>query len=324
MRWLTLLLAIVSVGIAGGPPKQPPRAPKLIDVERIWGQAPHNASPDLILFRGRWYCALRETEAEGGSDGVLRILTSGDGERWVSAARITSPAGDLRGPKLSISADGRLMLNAGSNYPRTQSLAWFSRDGRVWSEAAAVGEPNVWLWRATWQRGRAFGIGYSATGRQFARLYMSRDGLHYAALGDDLFGKGLASEGSLLFLEDDTALCLLRRDEKGASSLLGSARPPYRLWSWKDLGLRLSGANLMQLADGRIVAAGSLDSGDGRMVLCWLDPQAGKLKEFLALPSGGDTGGPGLVFEDGLLWVSYHSSHQGKTGIYLAKVDLGG
>jgi len=216
------------------------------------------------------------------------------------------------------------MLNAGSNYPRTQSLAWFSRDGRVWSEAAAVGEPNVWLWRATWQRGRAFGIGYSATGRQFARLYMSRDGLHYAALGDDLFGKGLASEGSLLFLEDDTALCLLRRDEKGASSLLGSARPPYRLWSWKDLGLRLSGANLMQLADGRIVAAGSLDSGDGRMVLCWLDPQAGKLKEFLALPSGGDTGGPGLVFEDGLLWVSYHSSHQGKTGIYLAKVDLGG
>jgi hypothetical protein len=216
------------------------------------------------------------------------------------------------------------MLNAGSNFPRTQSLAWFSHDGRVWSEAAEVGEPNVWLWRVTWQRGRAFGIGYSATGRQFARLYISHDGLHYAALGDDLFGKGLASEGSLLFLEDDTALCLLRRDEKGASSLLGSARPPYRLWNWKDLGLRLGGANLMQLADGRMVAAGSLDSGDGRMVLCWLDPQAGTLKQFLALPSGGDTGGPGLVFEDGLLWVSYHSSHQGKTGIYLAKVDLGG
>jgi len=324
MRWLTLLPAIVTVGIAGGPPKPPPRAPKLVDVERIWGQAPHNASPDLIRFRGRWYCALREAEAERGSDGALRILTSGDGERWASVARIASPPGDLRGPKFSIAADGRLMLNAGSNFPRTQSLAWFTRDGRTWSEAAEVGEPNVWLWRVTWQRGRAFGIGYSATGRQFARLYISRDGLRYDALGDDLFGKGLASEGSLLFLEDDTALCLLRRDEKGASSLLGSARPPYRLWNWKDLGLRLGGANLMQLADGRIVAAGSLDSGDGRMVLCWLDPQAGTLKQFLALPSGGDTGGPGLAFEDGLLWVGYHSSHEGKTGIYMAKVDLGG
>jgi len=73
MRWLTLLLAIVSVGIAGGPPKQPPRAPKLIDVERIWGQAPHNASPDLILFRGRWYCALRETEAEGARTGFCEF-----------------------------------------------------------------------------------------------------------------------------------------------------------------------------------------------------------------------------------------------------------
>jgi len=324
MRWLPLLTAIVSVATAGGPRKPPPALPKLVEVERIWGQAPHNAFPDLIRFRDRWYCALREAGAEGASDGALQILTSGDGERWVSAARITSPQGDLRGPKLSIAADGRLMLNAGANYPHTQTLAWFTRDGRTWSEATEIGERNVWLWRVTWQRARAFGIGYSATGRQFARLYISRDGLRYDPLGDELFGNGLASQGSLLFLEDDTALCLLRRDEKGANSQLGSAGPPYRAWKWKDLGLRLGGANLLRLPDGRIIAAGSLDNGDGRMALYWLDPQAGTLKEFLALPSGGDTGGPGLAFEDGLLWISYHSSHEGKAGVYLAKVDLGG
>jgi hypothetical protein len=50
---------------------------------------------------------------------------------------------------------------------------------------------------------------------------------------------------------------------------------------------------------------------------------AGTLKKFLVLPSGGDTGYPGLVFFDGLLWVSYHSSHEGKSGIYLAKVKFG-
>jgi hypothetical protein len=48
------------------------------------------------------------------------------------------------------------------------------------------------------------------------------------------------------------------------------------------------------------------------------------LKEVLALPSGGDTGGAGLAFHDGLVWVSYHSSHEGKTGIYVARVKLGG
>ena len=46
------------------------------------------------------------------------------------------------------------------------------------------------------------------------------------------------------------------------------------------------------------------------------------MTEFLALPSGGDTSYPGLVWHDGLLWVSYYASHEGKTSIYLAKVRL--
>jgi hypothetical protein len=32
---------------------------------------------------------------------------------------------------------------------------------------------------------------------------------------------------------------------------------------------------------------------------------------------GGDTSYPGLVWHDGLLWISYYSSHEGKTNIYL-------
>ena len=46
------------------------------------------------------------------------------------------------------------------------------------------------------------------------------------------------------------------------------------------------------------------------------------MKEALALPSGGDTSYPGLVFHEDLLWVSYYSSHEGKTSIYLAKVQI--
>ena len=51
-----------------------------------------------------------------------------------------------------------------------------------------------------------------------------------------------------------------------------------------------------------------------------IDPEYGTLTEVLTLPSGGDTSYPGLVWHDGLLWVSYYSSHEGKTSIYLAKV----
>jgi hypothetical protein len=40
------------------------------------------------------------------------------------------------------------------------------------------------------------------------------------------------------------------------------------------------------------------------------------------LPSGGDTSYPGMVWHDGLLWMSYYSSHEGKASIYLARIRL--
>ena len=77
---------------------------------------------------------------------------------------------------------------------------------------------------------------------------------------------------------------------------------------------------MLRLPDGRIVAAGRLYDGQVRTSLLWLDAEAGKLTEFLKLPSGGDNSYPGLVWHDGLLWVSYYSSHEGETSIYLARV----
>jgi hypothetical protein len=123
-------------------------------------------------------------------------------------------------------------------------------------------------------------------------------------------------------LEDGTALCLLRRDGKGNMALLGTAKPPYKEWTWKDLGLKVGGPQLLLLPDGRIVASGRLYNGGAHTGLFWLDPKEGKATEFLKLPSGGDTSYPGLVFHEGLLWVSYYSSHEGKTSIYRAKVKL--
>ena len=46
------------------------------------------------------------------------------------------------------------------------------------------------------------------------------------------------------------------------------------------------------------------------------------MQSLLQLPSGGDCSYPGMVWHDGLLWLSYYSSHEGRTGVYLAKVRL--
>jgi hypothetical protein len=65
-----------------------------------------------------------------------------------------------------------------------------------------------------------------------------------------------------------------------------------------------------------------LYDGGARTSICQIDPESAKLTELLKLPSGGDTSYAGLVMHDGSLWVSYYSSHEGKTNIYLAKVEL--
>ncbi len=307
------------------PPAAP--GPELAEVRLIWGRAPHNAFTDLIRFKERWYCAFREGTRHVSDDGVIRVLSSADGEVWTPTVVLARPGADLRDPKLSVTADGRLMLTAAAamNQPspvRHQTLAWFSMDGRDWAEPVAIGEPDVWLWRVTWHLGRAYGVGYSTTGASFVRLYAGGPGGRFSRLVENLFDVGRPTECSLLFLPDHRALALLRRDGEHPTAQLGVARPPYRGWDWKDLGVRIGGPNLILLPDDRIVAAGRLYDGGERTALGWIDPDKPAFTEFLRLPSGGDTSYPGLVWHGGLLWVSYYSSHEGKAMIYLAKIRI--
>jgi hypothetical protein len=300
---------------------------ELVEVRRIWEAAPHNAFTDLIRYKGDFFCVFREGKAHVSPDGALRVLHSKDGTDWESAALITSPTGDLRDAKITITPDNRLMLSgaAALHQPaefKHQSLAWFSKDGKTWSDPVQIGDPNMWLWRTTWHKKTAYSIGYDTAGERFIRLYSSKDGCNFATLVPTLFKEEYPNETSILFQPDNTALCLLRRDGKPGLGKLGSAKPPYTSWTWKDAGLRIGGPHMLRLPDGRIVAAGRLYDGGARTSLLWLDPSGGKLTEFLKLPSGGDTSYPGLVWHKNLLWVSYYSSHEGKTSIYLAKVKL--
>lgn len=304
-----------------------PSTASLMEDRKIWDRAPHNAFTDLIRFKGSWFCVFREGSAHVSPDGALRIIRSSDGDKWESAALITSPTSDLRDAKITLTPDHQLMLSgAGALHQpaqfKHQSFAWFSKDGKTWSDPTVIGDSNMWLWRTTWSKKTAYSIGYDTVGGNFIRLYSSHDGRKFDALVPKLFDQGEPNETSLLFQPDGTALCLLRRDGRPGTGLLGSAKAPYTDWTWKDLGLRIGGPHMIRLPDGRIVAAGRLYDGAVRTSLLWLDPSSGKATEFLKLPSGGDTSYPGLVWHQGILWVSYYSSHEGKTSIYLAKVKL--
>lgn len=299
---------------------------EIVDARKIWDQAPHNAFTDLIRFKDRWLCVFREGKAHVSADGALRVLASADGDAWTSESLVTMAGADLRDAKITRMPDGRLHLSGAAAYPAGgkvghQTFAWFSSDAKSWSEPVAIGDPDYWLWRVTWQKDRAYGIGYETRKGNTIRLYSSGDGKTFETLVPTLFDQGEPNESSILFV-DDTALCLLRRDGPKGSALLGIAKPPYKEWTWKDLGIKVGGPHLLRLPDGRIVGGGRLYDGGARTSLFWIDAKEGKAAEFLKLPSGGDTSYPGLVWHDGLLWVTYYSSHEGRTSIYRAKVRI--
>ena len=74
---------------------------------------------------------------------------------------------------------------------------------------------------------------------------------------------------------------------------------------------------MIQIPDGRVLVSGRINK---KMALCEL--RDGGLFRLLTLPSGGDCGYAGMVWHDGVLWMTYYSSHEGKAKIYLAKVKL--
>ena len=61
-----------------------------VEVFKIWNKAVNNSFTDLIRFKGKFYCTFREgsghTPGKSGVDGSIRILSSGDGEKWIPVA----------------------------------------------------------------------------------------------------------------------------------------------------------------------------------------------------------------------------------------------
>ncbi len=303
---------------------------EVVEVRRIWDSAAHNAFTDLLYHEGRWYCVFREGSKHVSPDGSIRVITSEDGHEWTSLALISHPTDDLRDAKLCITPNGRFMLNGAgmrADEPiRYHSMVWFSEDkGKTWDAGRKIGDPGFWLWRVQWHADNAYSMGYS-TDRdrtlRSLRLYKSSDGATFEPLVEQVNTPSGVGEDKILFMNDGAALCLLRCETGSKNGLLGSSRPPFTEWTWKELGQRIGGPNMIQLSDCRILAATRLYSPKTRTSLSWIDPVAGTMTECLELPSGGDTSYAGMVLHDGQLWVSYYSSHEEKTCIYLAKVKL--
>lgn len=320
--------------------------PEIVSIKKIWDEGKHNAFTDLIRWHDKWYCSFREADAHVGGDGQLRVLESTDGDNWQSAALIGEKGIDLRDPKMSITPDDRLMIVAGGSvyegktFKGRQPRVTFSKDSREWTPPKRVLDDGDWLWRVTWHGGKAYGICYDAGERTSAaaqeaaktgkvepgpaewklKLVSSSDGVKYDLI-THLDVPGHPNESTIRFLPDGEMVAIVRREGGNTLGWIGHSQAPYKDWKWKETEHRLGGPNFIRLPDGSLWAAGRSYPGGAKTVLAKMTA-AGGYEPVLTFPSGGDTSYPGLVWHDGLLWMSYYSSHEGKTSIYLAKIKL--
>ncbi len=322
----------------------PAEAPQLVTVKKIWDAAPHNAFTDLVRFDRKSFCTFREADGHVRGNGKIRVLSSDDGEAWQSSALLSEEGIDLRDPKFSVTPDNRLMLVMGGSLyedkklKERQSRVAFSKDGRNWSAPQRVLDKGDWLWRVTWQKGRAYGIVYSV--RQAApgnpgvqeewtvRLVESEDGIAFR-LVTMLDVPGRPNEATVRFLANGDCIALIRREglnpNPDKDAWIGTSRAPYKDWKWRSAGVQVGGPNFLVLPGGAMVASGrqyNARPATNKTFVGRMDRQS--VKQELILPSGGDCSYPGMVWHDGLLWLSYYSTHEGKTAIYLAKVRLPG
>jgi hypothetical protein len=307
----------------------PKPSAELLSVRMIWEAAPHNAFTDLVRQRGAWFCAFREGSAHALCAGKVRVLRSKDGASWESAALIAERGVDLRDPKFSKPPGGKLELLMGGSpigkgrYLGRRPRVCRSPDGLSWTKPLPVAEEGDWLWRVDRVGGKSYGISYRLPGpnRWTVSLLESADGLAYREIVD-LGVPGKPNEGTLRFRGRE-ALALLRRESGSGMAWIGRSRPPYDSWAWCETGERVGGPNFIVLPGGGMVAATRIwRRGKPSAAVCAMT--AISLRPILELPSGGDCGYPGMVLHRGILWISYYSSHEGKSRIYLARVRLSG
>jgi hypothetical protein len=287
---------------------------------------------------GEKWQTVKLLEWAGGHVGDLRFSITADGSlmfnTWVGhPPQQTCPPDDRRGE------------------PRISSLTWLTRDGLDWGHPhGCVTGIGICRYHTTWHAGIGYSFGYMGTDVG-GSLYRTLDGKQWQKIGTDLFPKqrvdGIdphdggdpnivargCNETVLAFEPDGSAIAMVRAPR--AFAFIGRAHPPrYDAWQWRAVSVdwdgdghfappgqrlgtdlaQLGGPMLHRLSDGRLIAAGRVDSSaelgrpEARVTLFELDAANARLTRLAAFTGYGQYSG--LVEFNNQLWISCANATQ--------------
>jgi len=300
------------------------------DLKKIWSNDKHNAFTSLIYFNDKFFCAFREATGHNSKDGAIRIIYSSNGNDWLSYKKIEINKNDLRDPKLFIDEYGRLSIGVLSRYEvngvnKHKTFVFYQEnlENDSWNEYKNDVLEDTWMWCINGMDKEVYSIAYSGKDKA-GTLYKKLKGESWGSEVNNFFPnvKNFPNESSLI--KTDNKLVVVVRQNKGSKKgILGVEKEDLN-WIWKELNYEIGSPQLIRLPNKKILLAARLYNPI-RTSLCVLDVDNASLKEVLSLPSGRDTGYPGMIIKNNEVFISYYSNHEdikGKSSIYLARINL--
>ena len=320
---------------------------KLDWVRKIYEDGMHCAFTGMAKWKGGYYVSFRHAEQHDDVPyGDTFVIRSGNLEDWHVCGKITTGQDD-RDPTL-VAAGNCLFLYVGSAHTETafvddeltkvegkgwlETCASYTEDGESWRTPVPVYKRGHFLWHLY-----RFEDGfYSAC--KCGGFLRSDDGLNWEQISH--FPQGVFGETALARLDDGCIVGAVRH--RGSRQMISfvEAAPPYEEWSHWYARHRMSGPELAVIG-GRIIGAGRTnapfdDTGKKTVTTVHeIDIANRRTTPLVDLPSGGDTGYPGMVVEDNrTLLICYYSQHEyfdkekGRyptkpASIYLARLSFG-
>ncbi len=334
-----LLLLILICGICTGTYAN--KNEDSLKVYKIWDLARHNAFPDLIRHNNFFYCTFREGDShvDNLNNGKVRVVRSKNAKNWETVALFEMDGVDVREARLSVTPSGQLMaiLAAGvwkdNAYLSLEPYVSFSdKSGKNFGKLTnVIVDPSIsrdldWIWRVSWHKDTGYGVLYKVkqgerSGKWTAHLLKTKDGIRYENVSQFEVG-GNPNESSIRFDRNGKMYVMIRRESEDRMGILGHSDYPYTSWNYDKLAWSLGGPNFLFLNDHQLVMGSRYHENSKAYTALFVTDLSGVAEKKILLPSGGDTSYPGMVIFDDKLWVAYYSSHEGKSNIYMAELDL--
>ncbi len=295
------------------------------EVRCLVADGKHNAFTAMVRWHDAYWLAFRKAQSHNSADGDVIVLRSEDAVDWDETLRLDILPDD-RDPQF-LATDNRLLLyDPALKGSALTSYVTFTEDGKQWSEPQAVYEPTYILWKPVAHGGRFFATAHVKSRDGASRnvhLITSENGLDWKKVSQ-IRGGNWESETTIHFVADDRIVAFLRQKYGSPQASLLYSTAPFAEWTERPAPqIHFSGHSAYTFNGVHYLLSRTYQSGresPGTIIYTFGDD--GQLAPYCRLPSGGDCSYPAAVQIGQQMLVSYYSTHEGSTNVYLARVPL--